>query len=100
MSFDQNSGLMPVSVHGNQPAAKHLVVRDPEQNQVIPFTPKPSRMGSLLGEPGTKRYVPFLPSSYSNPQAQLKTPESAYNSSLGLVAPKMNQVGLLIDIYA
>ena len=100
MSVEQNSGSMPVSVYGDPSAAKHLLVRYPEQSQLIPYTPKPSRMGSLSGEPGTKRYAPFMPSSYSNPQAQPKTPESAYNSSLGLVTPKMNQVGLLIDIYA
>jgi hypothetical protein len=82
------------------PADNQLVPYYPGQNQLIPYTPKPSRMLSLSGESGTRRVALLLPPLYPDNEHQLDMAESAYNSSRRLVAPKMNQVGLLINIYA
>jgi hypothetical protein len=82
------------------PAGNQLVPYYPGQNQVIPYTPKFSRMLSLSGESGTRRVALLLPPLYPDNENQLDMAESAYNSSRRLVAPKMNQVGLLINIYA
>jgi hypothetical protein len=58
-------------------------------------------MLSLSGESGTRRVALLLPPLYPDKEHQLDMAESsAYNSSRRLVAPKMNQVGLLINIYA
>ena len=96
MSLEQNSDLMPVSAYRDNPAGNQLIPWYPEQNQVIPA----SRIISLSREPGTRRYAPFSPPFYSNNKIQPEPPKSAYNSSRRLVTQKMNQVGLLIDIYA
>ncbi|CAB1071471.1 hypothetical protein D1AOALGA4SA_1249 [Olavius algarvensis Delta 1 endosymbiont] len=100
MSFEQTSGALPVPAYRDQSAANQLVPYVPGQDQVVPYTPKPSRMGSLANESGTKRYALFLPPSFSNTQNQPEIMESAYNSNRCMVKPKMSQVGLLIDIYA
>ncbi len=100
MSLEQNSDLMPVSAYRDNPAGNQLIPWYPGQNQVMPYMPKPSRIISLSREPGTKRYAPFSPPLYSNNEIQPKLPKSAYNSSRRLVTQKMNQVGLLINIYA
>jgi len=57
-------------------------------------------MLSLSGEPESRRFALLLPPLYPDNENQLDIAESAYNSSRRLVAPKMNQVGLLINIYA
>jgi len=100
LSFDQNSGTLPVPAYRDQSAANQLVPYVPGQNQVVPYKPKPSRMVSHASESGTKRYALFLPPSFSNTQYQPEITESAYNSNRCMVTPKMSQVGLLIDIYA
>lgn len=100
MALDQNSDLMPVSVYRDNVAGNQLIPWYPEQNQVITYTSKPSRIVSLSSESGTKRHTLFLPPSYSNDDIQHELPKSAYNSSRRLETPKMNQVGLLINIYA
>jgi hypothetical protein len=100
LTLEPNSDLVPLSAYRDTPAGNQLVPWYPLQNQVRPYTPKPSRTLSLLNEPGTKRYALFFPPFYSNNQIQPELPESAYNSSRRLETPKMNQVGLLIDIYA
>ena len=96
MSLEQNSDLMPVSAYRDNPAGNQLIPWYPGQNQVIPA----SRIISLSREPGTRRYAPFSPPFYSDNEIQPEPPKSAYNSSRRLVTQKMNQVGLLIDIYA
>jgi len=100
LTFDPNRVAMPLPAYRDQSAAKQLVLYNPGQNQVIPYTPKPSRTVSLAGESGTKRYALFLPPSFSTTQIQPATTESTYNSNRCMVALKMDQVGLLIDIYA
>lgn len=100
MALEQNSDLMPVSAYRDNVVGNQLIPWYPEQNQVITYTSKPSRILSLSSETGTKRHALFLPPSYSNDDIQHELPKSAYNSSRRLVTPKMNQVGLLINIYA
>jgi hypothetical protein len=100
LSLEQHSDLMPVSAYRDNPAGNQLIPWYPGQNQVMPYMPKPSRIISLSREPGTKLYTPFSPPFYSNKEIQPEPPKSAYNSSRRLVTQKMNQVGLLIDIYA
>jgi len=100
LSLEPNNDLMPLSVCPDVPAGNHLVPYYPGQNQVIPYTPKSSRMLSLSGEPGTRRYAVLLPPLYPDHEIQPDSAESAYNSSRRLVTPKMDQVGLLINIYA
>lgn len=91
---------MPVFAYRDNSAGNQLVPCNPGQNQVIPYTPKPSHILSLSGEAGTQRRTRYLPAFYSKNEIQPELPESAYNSSRRLVTPKMNQVGLLINIYA
>ncbi len=100
MSLEPNSDLVPLSAYRDTPAGNQLVPWYPVQNRVKLCTPKPSRIVSLLNDPGTKRYGLFFPPFYSSDQIQPELSESAYNSSRRLETPKMNQVGLLIDIYA
>jgi len=100
LSLEPNSDLVPLSAYRDTHAANQLVPWSPVQNQVRPYTPKPSRTLSLLNDPGTKRYALFSPPFYSKNEIMPELPESAYNSRRGLETPKMNQVGLLIDIYA
>ena len=100
MALEQNSDLMPVVACRADVAGNQLIPWYPEQNQVITYTSKPSRILSLSCKTGTKRHALFLPPSYSNDDIQHELPKSAYNSSRRLVTPKMNQVGLLINIYA
>ena len=100
MSVEPNSNLRPLPAYRDIPAGNQLVPYRPGQNQVIPYTPKSSRMLSLSSEPGTGRFALLLPPLYPDNENQLAMAESAYNSSRRLVAPKMNQVGLLINIYA
>ena len=83
------------NVAGNQ-----LIPCHPGQNQVIPYTSKPSRILPLSGESETKRHALFIPPSYSKDNFRYELPKSAYNTRRRLVAPKMTQVGLLINIYA
>ena len=100
MSLEPNSDLVPLSAYRDKPAGNQPVPWYPVQNQVRPYTPKPLRTLSFINEPGTKRYALFLPPFYSKNEIQTELPESGYNSSRCLEMPKMNQVGLLIDIYA
>ena len=100
MIFDLNRGAIPVPACRDPSAANQLVPCNPGQNQVIPYTPKPSRTVSLAGESGTKRYALFLPPSFSSTQNQPEATESTYNFNRDMVTLKMDQVGLLIDIYA
>jgi hypothetical protein len=100
LSLEPNSDLVPLSAYRDTPAGNQLVPWYPVQNQVKSYTSKPSRTLSLSTEPGTKRYTLGLPSYFSNNEIQPELPESAYNSRRRLETPKMNQVGLLIDIYA
>jgi len=100
LSLEQHSELTPVSTYRDNPAGNQLVPWYPGQNQVMPYMPKPSRIISLSREPGTKRYAPLSPPFYSHNEIQPELPKSAYNSRSRLVTQKMNQVGLLIDIYA
>ena len=100
MALEQNSDLMPVSAYRDNVAGNQLIPWYPEQNQVITYSSKPSQILSLSSETGTKRHALFLPPSYSTDDIQYELPKSAYNSSRRLVTPKMNQVGLLINIYA
>lgn len=101
MSLESNSDLVPLSAcRGYSPADGQLVPWHPLQNHVRPYTPNPSRSLSLLNEPETKPHARFLAPFYSKNQILSELPESAYNSSRRLETPKMNQVGLLIDIYA
>ena len=100
MSLEQHSELTPVSTYRDNPAGNQLVPWYPGQNQVMPYMPKPSRIISLAREPGTKRYAALSLPFYSNNEIQPELPKPAYNSSRRLVTQKMNQVGLLIDIYA
>jgi hypothetical protein len=82
------------------PANNQLVPYYPGQNQIIPYTPKSSRTLSLSGDPASRQYALLLPPLFTRNETQPDLPESAYNSSRRLVTPKLNQVGLLIDIYA
>jgi len=100
LSLEQNSDLRPLPSYRDIPAGNQLVPYYPGQNQVVPYTPKSSRMLSLSGEPESRRFALLLPPLYPDNENQLDIAESAYNSSRRLVAPKMNQVGLLINIYA
>lgn len=100
MTPEQNSHLVPLSAYRDTLAGNQLMPWYPAQKQVRPYTPETSRIVSLLNEPGTNRYARVLPLFYSKNQIQPVIPESAYNSSRRLEMPKMNQVGLLIDIYA
>jgi len=100
LSLEPNSDLVPISAYRDTPAGCHLIPWYPAQNQVRPYTPKPSRILSLLNEPGPKRYALFFPPFDSKNQIQPERPESGYNASRRFAAPKMNQVGLRIDIYA
>jgi len=100
VSLEPNSDLRLLPAYRDIPAGNQLVPCYPGQNQVIPYAPKSSRMPSLSGEPGTRRLALLLPPLYPDNENQLDTADSAYNSSRRLVAPKMNQVGLLINIYA
>ena len=100
MSLESNKDLVPVSAYRHPPAGNQLVPWYPAQNPIRPYAPKPSRILSLSNEPGTKRYALCFSPFYSQNEIQPDLPESAYNSSRRLETPKMNQVGLLIDIYA
>jgi hypothetical protein len=92
--------LVPLSAYRDTPAGNQLMPWYPVQSQDRPYTPKTSRVISLFNEPGTNRYARFFPPFYPKNQIQPELPESAYNSGRRLETPKMNQVGLLIDIYA
>ena len=100
MALEQNTSLMPVSGNRDNVTGNQLIPWYPEQNQVITYASKPSRIPSLSSESGTKRHALFLPPSYTNDDFQHELPKSAYNTSRRLVTPKMTQVGLLINIYA
>ena len=100
MSLERNNELMPLPSYRDIPAGNQLVSYSPGQNQIIPYTSKSSRLLSLSGEPGTGRYALLLPPYYTEHKNQPELSESAYNSSRCLVTPKLNQIGLLIDIYA
>ena len=100
MSFEPNKNLVPISVYRDTSAGNQLVVRYPAQKPIRPIPPKPSPILTLSNEPGTSRYALYFPPYYSQNITQPELPDSAYNSSRRLETPKMNQVGLLIDIYA
>ncbi len=100
MSLEQNNDLRQLTSYMDIPANNQLVPYYPGQNQVIPYTPKSSRTLSLAGEPAPRRYALLLPPTFTANQNQPDLPESAYNSSRRLVTPKINKIGLLIDIYA
>jgi hypothetical protein len=81
-------------------ANNQLVPYSPGPIQVIPYTLKSSRTIASSGEPASRRYALLLPPFYPKTENQPDHSESAYNSSRRLVTPKINQTGLLIDIYA
>ena len=82
------------------PADNQLVPYHTGQNQVIPYRPPSAPKLSLSGEPASRRYALLRPPLFSGPGNQPDLADSAYNSDRRLVIPKLNQVGLLIDIYA
>jgi hypothetical protein len=82
------------------PADNQLVPYHAGQNQVIPYRPPSAPQLSLSGESAARRYALLRPPLFSGPENQPDLAESAYNSDRLLVIPKLNQVGLLIDIYA
>ena len=100
MSLESNNDLVPLSAYRDMPADNQPVAWYPVQKRARRYTPSTSHTLSLFNEPGTKRYIPFSPPIYSNREFQPELPESAYNSGRCFETPKMNQVGLLIDIYA
>jgi hypothetical protein len=82
------------------PTDSHPVLYDPGQNQIAPNTPKPTRILPSADDPASRRYALFPQPFAAKTDNQPDYPEAAYNCNLRLVKPKMNQVGLLIDIYA
>lgn len=100
MSIEPNKELVPISVYREPPAGNQPAAWYPALTPVRPYSAKPSRILSLSNEPATRRYALCCPPFYSRNEIHSELSESAYTSSRRLEAPKMNQVGLLIDIYA
>jgi hypothetical protein len=82
------------------PSNKQLVPFYPRQHQLAPYTPKSSRAVKVSGYSVLKEYDRLPPPIFSGYDPQPDPHESAYNSSRQRTTPKINQIGLLIDIYA
>lgn len=100
MYLEPNNAIRQSTSFTDIPAGNQLVPYYPGQNQVIPYPAESSRMLTLSKEPGSKRYSQWPPPFHSEKKNQPDPFESAYNSRRLLVTSKINQVGLLIDIYA
>jgi len=100
LSLEQNNAIRQSTSFMDIPAGNQLVPYYPGQNQIIPFTAGSSRMLTLSKESDSRRYSQWPPPFHSEKTNQPDPFESAYNSSRLLVTSKINQVGLLIDIYA
>ena len=84
----------------NIPIDNYPVPSNPGQNQIVPHTPIAPRVLPPANDPISRRRA-LLPQPFSNKtDIQPAGPKTAYSSDLRLVKSKMNQVGLLIDIYA
>lgn len=77
-----------------------LVPYHREPQQVRPLKPVAPRPVTAEGNPAAKRYAQMLPPRMSRHANQPESRESEYNSFRRLKNPKLNQVGLLIDIHA
>lgn len=100
LSLVRNNEINLPASYMDIPTGNHLVPYYPGQNQIVPNTPKATRILPPSDDPASRRYALFPRPFSTRTDNQPDYPEAAYNFSLGLVQPKMNQVGLLIDIYA
>jgi len=82
------------------PSNKQLVPFYPGQYQLAPYTRQSSRAVTVSGNSVLREYDRLPPPIFSGYGHQPDSHESAYNSSRQRVTPKINQIGLLIDIYA
>jgi hypothetical protein len=100
LPIERNNDLRQLILYRDIPAENQLVPCYSGHNQVIPFRPTTLRVLTVSGDPEPKRYKLLLPPTYSGKNIKLDVHEVAYNSSRHITTPKINQVGLLIDIYA
>ncbi len=100
MSLERNNEINLPAIYMDIPTANHLVPYGQGQNQIIPKTPKATKMLPSSDDPASRCDTLFPRSFSTQTYNQPDYPEAACNCNLRLVNPKMNQVGLLIDIYA
>jgi hypothetical protein len=100
LPIERNIDLRLLPSYRDIPAENQLVPCYSGHNQVIPFRPRTSRALTVSGDPVPKRYTRLPLPNFSGKEIKTDPHETAYNSSRHIVAPKINQVGLLIDIYA
>ena len=82
------------------PPNKQLVPYYPEHRQVMPGASKTLAAAPASADRSSKRYRLLLLPTFSGDKTRPDHREPAYNSNHRLITPKINQVGLLIDIYA
>ena len=100
MSLERNIEIGLAAVYMEIPGDRQLVPYHPGQNQIVPNTPKPKRLLPYF-DYSMSGHTPRPPQHLSTQKEnQEDCPKAAYNSDLRLIRPKMNRVGLLIDIYA
>ena len=100
MSVERNSHLISSAAHERKAANNQLIPYLPSKTRIIPVESHGSEESSPARDHASKPYVLVIP-----PTAKwaIRTPnpaESAYNTNRRLEVPKMNRIGLLIDIYA
>ena len=100
MSSLQNNDLSQLSPYVDISPNSQLVPYSPGQYQVTPHTLQSPQILRFSAEPGSNRYTRLTPPIFTDNKNQDDQSEPAYNSDRILVTPKINQVGLLIDIYA
>ena len=100
MSLERNNEIGLPATYVEIPGRRQLVPYYPGQNQIVANTPKPGRLLPSYNNSFSGRDP--LPSQHLSTQTdnQADCPKAAYDSDLRLIRPKINQVGLLIDIYA
>ena len=82
------------------PPDKQLVPYYPEQRRVMPGASKTLAAVPTSADRSSQRHNLLLPPTFSGNETRPDHRDPAYNSNHRLVTPKINQVGLLIDIYA
>jgi hypothetical protein len=82
------------------PSNNQLIPYYPDQRQVALHTAKSSYAVPSFADRRLMRYNLLRPTDFSASATLPDLHEPEYNSSRRLKTPKINQLGLLIDIYA
>ena len=100
MSLEQNNDISLPAAYTGIPAGSQMVPYHPHPGHIIAYTPNSARIRPSSADPALKHGALFPQPYYTKTENLPENAEAAYNSNRHLVMPKMNQIGLLIDIYA